>query len=268
MNLVDEDVIVPTNSHLTPECHICKFEINEKYKFIRKGFFFGIFSIIAYILAFIVFFPVTWIIYGLRVKGRKNLKGIKNGIFVCNHVLTIDFLAINTHVLLFKRPYFISTHRPFHMPVVRHLVRLLRTIPLPDSPSSTRNFMKAIDGELQNGKSLIICPEGSKWDYYQKVRPFMSGAFRFSVKNNVPVVPIVLTYRKPNWFYRMFGRKKPLITINILPKMEEITEGSIKEKEQKLEENTHKIMSEFFDTHSTYKDFIAEPIKKILKPKD
>lgn len=125
--------------------------------------------------------------------------------------------------------------------------------------------MKEIDGELSNGKSLIICPEGSKWDYYNKVRPFMSGAFRFSVKNNVPVVPIVLTYRKPNWFYRMFGRKKPLITINILPKMDEITDGTNREKEQKLEENTHKVMSEFFDTHSTYKDYIAEPVKKILK---
>lgn len=266
MNLIDPDVLIPTNSHLTPECNTCKFEITEKYKFVKKGFFFGIFSMLAYFLALIVFFPITWIIYGLRVKGRRNLKGIKNGIFVSNHVLTLDFLAINTHALIFKRPYFISTHRPFHMPVVRHLVRLLRAIPLPNSPSSTRKFIKSIDEELQQGKSLLICPEGSKWDYYNKIRPFMSGAFRFSVKNGVPIVPIVLTYRKPNWFYRMFGRKKPLITINILPKMESVTEGSSKEKEQILETNTHKIMSEFFDTHSTYKEYIAKPIKNIMKP--
>lgn len=264
-NFVDEDASIPTNSHLTPECSTCKFEITEKYKFIKKGFFFGIFSFLLYILAFIIFFPATALIYGLKVKGRKNLKGIKNAVFVSNHVLTLDFLAINTHILTFKRPYFVSTHRPFHMPIVRHLVRLLRAIPLPDSPSSTRRFMKEIDGELQRGSSLLICPEGSKWDYYNKIRPFMSGAFRFSIKNEVPLVPLVITYRKPNWFYRMFGRKKPLITINILPAMSRNLEGSQKEQEQALEEATHKTMSDFFQGNCSYKEYTADTIKKILK---
>ena len=266
-DLIDDNATVPTNTHLTPECNICKFNINYNYKFIKKGFFFGIISFFAYLLAMLVFYPLTWIIYGLRVRGRKNLKNIKNAIFVSNHVLTLDFLAINTHILASKRPYFISNHRPFHMPVVRHLVRLLRAIPLPNTPNTTRNFLREVDNAVSNGASLLIFPEGAKWDYYNKVRPFMSGAFRFSVKNNVPIVPIILTYRKPNWLYKLFGRRKPLITINILPPLSSNGIGTLKQQEQQLEEKTHKVMSEYFNEHSSYKEYISKPVSKILKNK-
>ncbi|MGN0960813.1 MAG: lysophospholipid acyltransferase family protein [Christensenellales bacterium] len=266
-NLIDEDTTVPSNTHLTPECHTCKFKITDKYKFIKKGFFFNILSFITYMLAIIVFYPITLIAYGLKVKGRKNLKGIKNAIFVSNHVLTLDFLAITSHIIPTKRPYFLSNHRPFHMPVVRRLVRLLRAVPLPDTPSTTRNFMREIDEAISQGASLLVFPEGAMWNYYNKVRNFMSGAFRFSIKNDVPIVPIVLTYRKPNWFYRMFGRKKPLVTINILPSIKDESSGSIKQKEQELETNTHMIMSEFFKQNSTYNNYISKPVSKILKNK-
>ena len=268
-NLIDDEITIPTNSHLSPECNICKFKIDENYKFIKKSFLFSIFSLFAYLLAELIFFPITWIIYGLRVKGRKNLKKIKNAVFISNHVLTLDFLAINTHVLFRKRPYILANHRPFHMPFVRRLVRLLRAVPLPNSATTSRKFIREVDQAVQNGSSLLIFPEGSMWNYYNKVRPFMPGAFRFSAKNNVPIVPIVLTYRKPNWFYKLFGRKKPLITINILDALypNKYNLNNQKQLEQKLLTESYQIINEFFKANSTYNEYISKPVKSILKNK-
>lgn len=267
-NLVDEDVIVPTNTHLNPECNILKFSIKDNYKFIKNGILFRIFSFLTYILAIIVFLPITKIAYGLKINGRKNLKLVKNAIFVSNHICTLDFISIFTHVTIKHRPYIIANHRPFHMPIVRHLVKLLRAIPLPETPTSTKRFIKEVNNSLSKGSSLLIFPEGAMWNYYHKIRPFMSGAFRFSIKNNVDIVPLVLTYRKPNLFYRIFGRKKPLITINILPPIQpNIQAGTEKEQEQYLREFTYQTMSKFFQEHSTYKEYTSKQVNKILKNK-
>ena len=47
------------------------------------------------------------------------------------------------------------------------------------------------------------------------LRKFKNGAFYFSVKNQVPVLPILFTYREVNDI-RKFIRKKPFITLTIL----------------------------------------------------
>ncbi|MBQ7352046.1 MAG: 1-acyl-sn-glycerol-3-phosphate acyltransferase [Clostridia bacterium] len=267
MDLVDDNVICPTNTHLSPEPEICKVKIDEKYKFVKKGFFYNILYFFCYTLTFLIFFPITWLCYGVRVKGRKNLRKVKNAVFISNHVLPFDTFATTTHAILFKHPYFISNHRPFKMPVIRHCVRYLRAVPLAPTPSTTRNFLRDVDGALKNGKSILIYPEGAMWDYYPKIRPFMPGAFRFSIKNNVPIVPIVITFRKACWLYRILGRKKPFATINILEPITISKDIPQKQKEQELELLCYNTMTEYFNANNQI-SYFSKPVQTILKPQN
>ncbi len=217
--LVDEENLdineTSKNVSLNPE--IMKNKVDENYKFVLKNVFFKTFSFIFYIFVFVVLGMFLWFYYLPKVKGRKNLKKIKNAVFVSNHVFALDCAILDIYALPFKRPYIVADKNSFSLPIVKPIIRSLLAVPIPEEIGPYKNFVKSLDRELQHGKSLLIYPEGSLWPYFPQVRPFKNGAFRFAVKNNLPVVPIVLSFRKPNWFYRMLGRRSPLITINILP---------------------------------------------------
>lgn len=240
----------------------CKFEMGENYKFINKNIFFRFFSLILYLIAMIVLWPITRVLYGLRVKGKKHLKKIKNAVFVSNHILEVDFCAIITNILFFKRPYILTLTETFKMPVIRTFIKLLRAVPIPNDVKSTRNFLKQTDKMLKDGGSLLVFSEGSMWPYFDKIRPFKSGAFRFSVKNNVPIVPLVTTLRKPNLFYRILGRKKPLATLNVLEPIYPNQNLSSKISEQELQEKTFNIMSKFFNDNSNSNGYVSKQVKR------
>ena len=56
-----------------------------------------------------------------------------------------------------------------------------------------KKFMKAISVLLKRGEKILIYPEQAMWWNYKKPRPLKSGAFKFAVKNNVPIVPAFIT---------------------------------------------------------------------------
>ena len=59
-----------------------------------------------------------------------------------------------------------------------------------------KNFLTAVDTILQNGNFILIYPEQSLWWNYKKPKPLKEGAFKFAVKNNVPIIPIFITLRE------------------------------------------------------------------------
>ena len=114
-----------------------------------------------------------------------------------------------------KKVYYVTSKDGFEMILVRHIVRLLNALPIPDGINSKKRFMDAIDTVLKNKKIVHFYPEGSLWPYYGKIRNFKSGAFEMAVRNNVPIIPMVYTYRKPKGIRGVFKRK-PDLTLNIL----------------------------------------------------
>ena len=241
-----------TSKDLVKNPQILKDKINEKYKFIKRNIFFKIFSFNFYVFAYIILLPTLFIYFLPRIKGRKNLKKIKNAVFVSNHCFVLDCAVLEVFAFPFKRPYILAQKNAFQIPVVRGIIRSLRAVPVPDNMLAYKNFLKSIDFELQRGKSLYIAPEGSLWPYFPRIRPFKNGAFRFAIKNDLPIVPIVLSFRKPNWFYRMFGRKKPLININILNPIYPNKENAPKLEELRLNETINQNMVESFQNTNTY----------------
>lgn len=229
-----------------------KDKVDENYKFVKKNIFFKIGSFLFYLFAFIILFPLLSIMYAPKVRGRKNLKKVKNAVFISNHIFMLDCAILNTHILKFRRPYFIVNKENLQMPVVCGMIKLFKAVPIPSSVSAYKKFLTEVDNELKQKQSILIYPEGSMWPYYPNIRPFNSGAFRFSVQNNVPVVPICISFRKPNWFYKIFGRKKPLLNITVLEPIFPDKNNPKKLEENRINEIVFKNMKECFNETNSY----------------
>lgn len=52
--------------------------------------------------------------------------------------------------------------------------------------------LKAVDTILTRGDFILIYPEQSMWWNYRKPKPLKNGAYKFAVKNHVPVVPLFI----------------------------------------------------------------------------
>lgn len=242
-----------------------KNKVNEKYKFIKKNIFFKIGAFLFYLFAFIILYPTLSLLYCPKVKGRKNLKKVKNAVFISNHVFMLDCAILNTHVLKFRRPYFLVSKENLQMPVVCSVVKLFKGVPIPSSIGAYKRFLTEVDNELKNKQSVLIYPEGSMWPYYSRIRPFNSGAFRFSVNNNVPVVPICISFRKPNFIYKMFGRKKPFLNLTILEPVYPNIENNKKIEVQKINDIVYKNMVECFNKTNSYVYINTKALKKKTK---
>lgn len=240
---------------------ILKDKVDEKYKFYKKSFFFKICSFLFYLFAFIVLYPFNSIYFKVKVCGKKNLKKVKTAVFVANHTFMIDCAVLSTHVLKFNRPNFLVEKVTFQMPVVKTIVKLLGGEAIPENNLvAYKNFLTETDKQLEK-KSLLIYPEGSLWPYYADIRPLNSGAFRFSVKNNVPIVPIVLSFKSPSKFARFFGRRKPYVNINILEPIYPNSKALRKLEEERMSEICFNEMQKTFKQNNSY-IYIDETIKK------
>ena len=53
------------------------------------------------------------------------------------------------------------------------------------------------------------------WEYYAPIRPFKIGAASLAIKNDVPILPMAFSYRKPGWIRRKIFKQIALFTLNI-----------------------------------------------------
>lgn len=261
--LTNEELdIKETSKDIFENKAILKDKVNENYKFYKHNFLFKICSFLFYLFAFIVLYPFNSIYYKVKVKGKKNLKGVKTAVFVSNHTFMIDCAVLSSHVLKFRRPNFLVEKTTFQMPVVNTIVKLLGGEAIPENNLvAYKNFLAETDKQIKKGKSLLVYPEGSLWPYYANIRPLNSGAFRFSIKNNVPVVPIVVSFRSPNKFARFLGRRKPYININILEPICPNGKAMYKLEEERISEICYDNMKKAFKDNNKY-IYIDETIKE------
>ena len=97
------------------------------------------------------------------------------------------------------------------------LVRMVGGIPIPlNNNEATIEFNKTLNKLLKEKNILHIYPEGSMWEYYVPIRPFKRGAFSIACKNNVPIIPMAFTYRKPGWIRRKIFRQNALFMFHQL----------------------------------------------------
>ena len=155
-------------------------EIDENYNFINKNVIFRAFS--RFFRRIVIMFMGPWLKrrYKLKIVGKDNIKKVrrKGVIVTVNHVHNFDNLLVGTRLLHHRKCYFIT---------LKDNINSVKAMP---------PFDACITELLKKKKAILICPEASLWPYYRGVRPFKKGAFRFAVKNNVPILPVVISFRR------------------------------------------------------------------------
>jgi len=223
------DVIVPFN-----ESKILHLAKNHNY--IKRNIFYRLTSITVRGIFIVICFFINKFHFRLKIKGRKHLKGIKSAILTCNHVDNMDNVMIRQAVFG-RRLYITVGYFNNRNDLLGKFMRLVGTFPIPNpnDPNSMRNmlnFSKAIKHHLKNNNYVLFYPEQSLWHRYEKPRPYKDGAFFFAAKNNVPIIPMFITWRK-NKRHATLHIMKPIHSKDI-ETLKKINEQQCLEKYQDL----------------------------------
>ncbi len=194
-----------------------RFKTKRGYDYRRRAFWKRAATALVRTFAFVVLQIYLRVVFGFRVSGRQNLKalGKEGAATVCNHVHMLDCAMIDM-TLFPRRTHYITLESNFRIPFVRHLIRLLGGVPLPESPACMAELFREMGRAADGGALVHIYPEGVLIPYCETLRPFKSGAFRFVARKRLPVLPMVLTQRRPRGVFRLYKRK-PCWTLHILP---------------------------------------------------
>ena len=188
-------------------------------------------------------------VFGLKVEGKSNIKKIskKTGaVVIANHVHILDCTLIACMVGRMRRIYFSTLESNFNIPVIRHLIKGLGGVPIPKTIPGLNEFFKEMQKALKTGDLVCMYPESVLYPYYEGIRDFKSGAFHLAVDTNCPIVPMVITFRKPTGIYALY-KKKPCITITALKPINVPSKGKHKEKIVSLMSQCHSAMTTVVD---------------------
>ena len=157
--------------------------------------------------------PFCFFRYCLRIKGRRNIRvyrklaGRKAMISVCNHTTEWDTLLV-----MCSRPFKFS-----EFPIWQEgaesksgdFYRISGGIVLPTKSYKGMNYAyEAMREVVKENKWLHAFPEAACWPYFPGIRSFRTGLFKLAMEENLPVLPMVVKYRRPNFLWRIF-KKQP-----------------------------------------------------------
>lgn len=224
--------------------HSLEFCIDENYEYIPKSQAFTLISdFIYYLVAFPVLSIIGKVVYDLKIEGKENIENLEGGaITVSNHVLVLDCAMVGLACKM-KRIYFTTQVESFKIPFVRKLIKILRAIPLPTEVKNKERLLKELSKLVKTDNLVHFYPEAELQPYCEEIRDFKNGAFNIATKNNVPVVPMVFTFREPSKIRKIFKHKKD-VTLTILEPIKLENTENTREKIQELKIKVQNEMKE------------------------
>ena len=104
-------------------------------------------------------------------------------------------------------------------------------------------LVEETDKILKDEKKFVgIYPEAALWPYYTKIRKFKPGAFHFAVKDDVPIIPVVINFRAPRGIQKWFNMKVRYVTVHIGKPIYANKDLPFNESVAELMERSHNIM--------------------------
>lgn len=132
-------------------------------------------------------------LFRTQVTGKENLQGLHSAIVVCNHVNKLDCMAIKM-ALRPKKTYVTAANFNNMQGFLGDMMRAGGMLPFGETYTAMKHFDAAIETLLKEGNFVAFFPERAEWWGYEKPRPLFSGAHRYAVKNNVPLLPLFITF--------------------------------------------------------------------------
>lgn len=134
---------------------------------------------------------------GLRVKGRRNLKGLKGGYLLYGNHTQMGGDAFTPTMITFPKRANILVHPDIvSIPVARTLVRFMGAIPVPTDRSAARHMLHAMKTALSKGEVVTVYPEAHIWPWYNGIRHFSDASFAYPFLFRVPAVGFTVTHRR------------------------------------------------------------------------
>ena len=216
-------------------------KIDGDFKYINKNPLWNLGAFFAYRIIMVPFaFFYTKIKFHHKVVNRKCLKECKDcGYFMYgNHTIMDGDPYIPNLINLPKRTYTIVHPDNISVKGTKNFILMNGAMPLPSTPTASKNFMEAIEKRAVEGNAIQIYPEAHIWPYYTKIRPFKATSFRYPVKFNEAVYCFTNTFHK-----RKFSKTPKVITYIDGPFYPNPT-LSPKEQEQDLRDRVYNAMCE------------------------
>lgn len=149
---------------------------------------------------------------GLRIKGKKNLKQIKNGgIIISNHVHNFDSM-MNACATYPRLGVYTSLPMNFEHWGYGMFVKLFGTIPTPVTIEETKIFLNEVTRKVKDGRLVLIYPEGHLVYKNEELQRFKKGAFHIAQNAMAPIIPARISFVKQR---KKNGKFKKRIILNI-----------------------------------------------------
>lgn len=218
-----------------------QFVSKNKVSYVLSG-------LLYYLIGIPVFYLFCTFYLGLRIKGKKNLKKAKGKgvVSVSNHVHLLD-CAMNALVLWPRRVQFTVLHESFNMPVAGKMLKFLGAVPTPQNVAEARVFKHEINTLLKDGKTVHVYAEAHLINYYAGIRELNKGAFKIACDSQVPIIPIVISWRKRRGLYKLCFTSKPCATITVGEPIYPNLQLFSKEMYKDMEDRTVKAMKNLYD---------------------
>ena len=220
---------------------ITRKPLPENFRYAHKDIFSRFFSWLLYwVIAIPILFLPVKLIYGIKVKGRKNLRMIrhKGCFFYTNHTQIVDAMLIQIFVAGPRRTYIVADQDATSIPGIRYLVQLLGCIPVPETPKQHKDFVECLKYRIKQRRGISIFPEAHIWPYCTRIRPFTDASFVYPAELGSPVVPVCTTYRK----HRLFKSRPPKMTVHVGKPIYPDADLSLPERKKALRNRVYDFM--------------------------
>lgn len=161
--------------------------------------------------------PLVWLIgkigFGLRIKNRKALRKLKKtGYYLYgNHTQNMMDAYTPTLITFPKHAHIIVSPQTVSSTALRIPVQLLGGIPTPGNVKGLRGLTNALSLRINQKRAVTIYPEAHIWPWFTGIRPFSDASFTYPVKDGVPAVAFVTTFRKR----KLFKKLPPCLTVTV-----------------------------------------------------
>jgi len=240
-------------------------KISNNYKYIPKSLMVKVWRFfLYYFIAAPVLFFIGKIKYGVKVKGRKNLKKIKGGAFIIgNHSHSMDCAFTSVFTAFPKRNYFIANKDAVQVVLGKYFTKSLGALPLPDDPKGLINLSNAVETLVKNGNFVTIYPEATIWPYHTRLRPLAPANFHYAVKTNKPIIPVAVTYRYAKG--KNYLNKKPKVNVTICEPIYPKEGLNVIENKKYLAEQTSEVLKLIIESKDNVSLYEYVPIEELKK---
>jgi 1-acyl-sn-glycerol-3-phosphate acyltransferase len=180
----------------------------------------------------------------LKVVGKKNFKSGENYIITCNHNSFMDVPVATPFIPRANKT--IAKAEMAKIPLFGLIYKRGSVLVDRNDRKSREDSFKKMKNVLSMGMDMCIYPEGTRNKSELPLKDFHSGAFRLAIETRTNIIPALIFNTKkvlpPGQFYLHPAKME----LHFLPPVK----VSKTENYEFLKEKIHRIMTEYYETHT------------------